>query len=209
MADETGSVVYHKGYAIKIIQDSDPMDPRDNDNLGTMVCYSRRHNVGDKHEYATPEAFKEWLDENKDKIVLLPLYMLDHSGITMSTSSETFRACDPQAWDWGCVGVIYVTKEKIRQEYSLKRNVRRQRIEKVKEILRAEVEEYDQYLRGDVYGYQIVNPDGDDGHSCWGFFGSDHTKSGLLESAQSEIDAEVRNIQLNEGVQQELELAVA
>ena len=31
--------------------------PRSWDNLGTMVCWHRRYQLGDKHTYATPQAF--------------------------------------------------------------------------------------------------------------------------------------------------------
>jgi hypothetical protein len=51
------------------------------------------------------------------------------------------------------------------------------------------IELYGQWAWGDVYGYTCEDENGEDvGHGCWGFYGSDHDKSGLLESAQSEID---------------------
>ena len=193
----TIETVKYKGYTIKIEQDPDPIDPREWDNLGTLVCYSRCHSIGDKHEFSSQEAFKEWLDgyENKNNVILLPIYLLDHSGITISTNPEKFRACDPQGWDWGCVGVIYVTKERIKKEYSLKRNVTKKTLAKVLDVLRDEVETYDQYLTGDVYGYNVESPKGgeiDDG-SCWGFFGSDHKQSGLMEQAQGAVDYNIRS----------------
>ena len=38
--------------------------------------------------------------------------------------------------------------------------------------LLGEVETYDQYLRGNVYGY-VIEKDGDHIDSCWGYFGDD------------------------------------
>lgn len=37
-----------KHYVYKIVRDEDPMNPRENDNLGTMYCAHRRYNLGDK-----------------------------------------------------------------------------------------------------------------------------------------------------------------
>lgn len=46
-----------------------------------------------------------------------------------------------------------------------------ERVEKIKEILRGEVEIYDQYLRGEVYGFIVEDDDGEHIDSCWGFYG--------------------------------------
>lgn len=35
--------------------DPDPPNPRDDDNLGVMICWHRRYNLGDKHNYADPD----------------------------------------------------------------------------------------------------------------------------------------------------------
>jgi len=40
----------------------------------------------------------------------------------------------------------------------------------LRRILLAELNEYDQYLQGDVWGY-IVTENGEETDSCWGFFG--------------------------------------
>lgn len=50
---------------------------------------------------------------------------------------------------------------------------------------------YSAWAWGDVYGYTCEDENGDeiDDASCWGFYGSDHEKSGLLESAREQINA--------------------
>lgn len=59
------------------------------------------------------------------------------------------------------------------------------------EVCKGAFELYGQWAWGDVYGIsEITSPEGlelDDA-SVWGFYGSDHEKSGLLESAQETID---------------------
>lgn len=50
----------YKGYTIKLYQDELEDGPRDWDNLGTMVCWHRRYDLGDEQEKGDPQ---DWLDE--------------------------------------------------------------------------------------------------------------------------------------------------
>lgn len=188
--------IKYRGYTIKIMTDEDPQNPRTAwDNLGHMVCFHNRYNLGDeKHDFKEPEDFKEFLEAYQGKIVALPLFLYDHSGITIRTRS--FSDIDPGCWDSGCVGYIYLTYPEIRKEYGW-RVVNKARIKKIEEYLRAEVETYDDYLTGSVYGYQIIDPKGnevDDG-SCWGYYGYDHKKSGLMDQAEDAVNCEIKSRQ--------------
>lgn len=128
----------------------------------------------------------------KDKIFYLPLYLYDHSGITMSTG----RFGD--TWDSGQVGFIYVTKEDIEKEYGA---FNEKNLETAMNVLQGEVDIYDQYLRGDVYWYCLekflggtvageeVSPQEtlcenifwEEIDSCGGFYGSDVTENGMAD----------------------------
>lgn len=153
-----------EGITLKIEQDDDAVNPRTEfDEFGKMVCWHKRYDLGDKHEFDSPEEFHEWWKENGRGGEILSLYLYDHSGITMRTSSFG----DP--WDSGQVGYIYATAEMIRKEYG-KRITKAVR-KKVREVLNAEVETYDMYLTGDVWGYVIENEEGEHLDSCWGFYG--------------------------------------
>jgi hypothetical protein len=166
-----------ENYILEIFPDEPYESPREWENLGTMICFHRRYNLGDKHNFNLEEA--EEMVKGKDICVSLPLYLYDHGGITMSTGSFS---CN---WDSGQVGWIFVTKEQVRKEYNVKR-ISKDLIEKVTNILEDEVKTYDQYLTGDVYGYRISQIDvcdkgcehKDEIDSCWGFYGE--------ESAQEE-----------------------
>jgi hypothetical protein len=182
-----------ENYLIEVIQDESPESPREWDNLGTMICFHPRYNLGDKHDYRSRDYrfYDEQTEDIKKKenaCVMLPLYLYDHSGITMSTSSFGCR------FDSGQVGWIVVSKEKVRKEYNVKR-INKELIEKVTKVLEGEVETYDQYLTGDVYGYRISKvTECELGHehkeevdSCWGFYGEDECMTeaeGIVEYYQ-------------------------
>ena len=46
-----------------------------------------------------------------------------------------------------------------------------------KDILESEIRELDQYLTGDVYGYEIIDVRTEEHiESCWGFWGMDYVE---------------------------------
>lgn len=148
------------GLTIKYIQDEYAENPReDMDNLCEMICFHSRYKLGDKHVYRLEQL--EEMVKSKDYLSL-PLFLYDHSGITMKTAPF------PCLWDSGQVGYIIVSKEKIRKEYSVKRVTNKVR-EKVYDLMRAEVSEYDGFISGQVYGYVIEDEDGNSLDSCWGY----------------------------------------
>ena len=51
--------------------------------------------------------------------------------------------------------------------------------------MESEVKQYSQYLEGDVYGFAIEDPDGNDMDSCWGFYGHAY----CLQEAKSIADS--------------------
>ena len=231
----------YKGYEIGIFYDDDPQDPRGDDNLGKMVCWHSRHNLGDEQRRDSPEDWmreiacevdptvesrivywtngKGWKSlENKygtdnysdkavrasdakvqaitekalGKVVMLPLFLYDHSGLRMKVGS--FQGLLPQGhaeFDSGQVGFIYITYEGIKKEYGGKR-VTRAMLKKVEKYLGCEVDTYDDYLSGNVHGF-MIRPERDDGEvedwegGCWGFFGN-AKDSGLLDQAKDEVD---------------------
>jgi hypothetical protein len=39
-----------------------------------------------------------------------------------------------------------------------------------------EVKTYDDYLTGNVYGYKVIDEQGNEEDSCWGYYGEDSIK---------------------------------
>ena len=68
--------------------------------------------------------------------MILPLYLYDHSGITMNT---TGFSCP---WDSGQVGWIYADKRRIEAEYG---KVTPETVEKARQVLEGEVKSYDYF----------------------------------------------------------------
>lgn len=117
------------------------------------------------HDWPDPAAFDAEMRATPH--IRLPLYLYDHSGLTMSTAA--FHC----PWDSGQVGWIYVTHAALRKEHDMKRVSRRIR-EAALALMRVEVSEYDQYLTGDVWTVDIEDRDGEIIDSCGGFYGLDH-----------------------------------
>lgn len=103
----------------------------------------------------------EKLLERSKCIALLPLYLYDHSGLTMNTTGFYDQ------WDSGQVGWIYADHEAIEKEYG---EVTNRSIMKAKERLLNEVQLYDSYLTGECYGYQLLK-NGEEIDNHWGFLG--------------------------------------
>ena len=52
--------VEDKNYRLTIVRDEEPMNPREWDNLGKMVCWHSRYSLGDEQPRQSPD---EWLEE--------------------------------------------------------------------------------------------------------------------------------------------------
>ena len=189
---------------LKVVQDSNGDSPREWDNLGTMVCFHNRYDLGDKHSYDADdysgwaEMKKAILEEEGRGTVILPLYLYDHSGISMSTGAFSCR------WDSGQVGFILTNKKTILGEFGGKIVTKKLR-ERVEGILEGEVETYSQYLEGDVYGFVIEDEEGEHIDSCYGFYGTDFATNGMLDYIDAELlgVSEGEVIGLLEGVEVE------
>lgn len=217
------------GLNIEICTDDYAESPREWDNLGTMVCWHNRYNLGDKHNFESPDRFREELAKEIDPtiddrldywerdgfrllkgtleeclreanarqekiidkaldgphgVIMLPLWLYDHSGISMSTGPFIGRAQHAE-WDSGRVGFIYVTKDAVRKEFGWKK-LTKARIRQIEKYLEGEVETYDQYLQGDVYEYAITDDEGNCLDSCGGFYGDEDY---CLEEARRVADS--------------------
>jgi hypothetical protein len=111
------------------------------------------------------------LTEQMEGMVIMPLFLYDHSGITMS--------CSPFScpWDSGQVGWIYADAGMIKENYG---EVTPETIERARSLLESEVKEYDYYLTGQCYGFKLFKGDAET-ESCWGFLGEINDVAGYIK----------------------------
>ena len=196
MMNDVVSTVEYRGMHIDIYQDPDPEDPREWGSDDEMICFHRKYNIGDKHnyldvrdmliskclekgvEYAVDDepTMDELIKSFSEHYLWLPIYMYEHSGITINT---TGFSC---SWDSGQIGIICISKDKVKELYAVDEidNIVE---ENIYGLLKADVENYDQYITGDVYGYMVREI----GQGCWGFYGGGED-SMLIEDAKDCID---------------------
>ena len=152
---ETTTTPY--GYTINIYYDEYTENPQQEyDNVGTLMLHDRcRYSFG--NEKGTREDIKAI--EQDENLISLPVYMYDHSGITIRT---TPFSCP---WDSGQVGVIYCTKEWGNKVWGNKGK------EAAMRCMEGEIRTLNDYLTGEVYGWEIIDDHGDEVDSCWGYIG--------------------------------------
>ena len=196
-------VYENEEYRFSIFQDDDAQNPRTEcDHAGVMVCGHGRYNLGDvqlkKSEFEGWDVLKAKIRRENKGAIILPLRLYDHSGISISTTTE-YPYND--MWDSMMVGYIYTDKEMMRKMWG--EHLPRAWKKKAVEVLQSEVKEYDDYLTGNVYGFKRekkVNHEScqhcgheayteyEEEDSCWGFIGDIET-SGILDNLPDSLKA--------------------
>lgn len=132
--------------------------------------------------------------EKHANIIVLPLFLFDHSGLAISTNSFNDR------WDSGQVGWIYTDKETVlshcnkfqNEKGNLIKITERNWMEAAQKLLETEVKIYDSYLQGQVYGAVIEEYDSDSKEfdeidSCWGFYSDNYDEEEILSELTLEM----------------------
>ena len=123
----------------------------------------------------------------RDDVIVMPVYAYVHSGATIRVGQPF--SCP---WDSAQSGVVYCTDDEAKDWFrvrpshwdaELKRTVcdaprdtsplTADERERAIAVLTSEVEEFDHYLRGDIYGFVVTNDCGESVDSCWGFVGDE------------------------------------
>ena len=159
--------IKRKGISLKICVDFgyNPNPREEDENLGQMVCFHRRYNLGDKTNFKEPFEFNEWYEKHKRNIAqCLPVYLLDHSGLAMSCFDFNDK------WDSGQVGYIYCTKKRLKELDMDKLDEM-----EIKKRLINEVQQYNDYLQGyPPYYYFCIRDENDEiVDTITGFKGTD------------------------------------
>lgn len=208
MRSEAIETIEREGFVGEIHYDEDAQAPYDwCDMLGTLVTWHRRFcpQMDGEKQFGTPQDF---LDQAKEGgWVWVNVGLIDHSGQSFYLIAEETRKrkqrqgddahpMDPGGWDSGQVGFMYCTKERFVEVVDTKTHRWRVR---AKAVLESELETWDQYVSGQVYGYTVKSPDGEVIDSCWGFYGDESVKADMVEA----LDSAVRQAQGAERMERE------
>ena len=144
-------------------------------------------------EMAESFSEREKLDmiEAIGEIVWLPISMYEHSGISIWLGGKSGHP-DAQ-WDCSTIGFAYVEKCTAEKEGALRAdksglyNGHKSWQEWAYAMMEGEMETYNQYVTGEVFGYMVEGGDGYCEDSCWGFFGTEEIPR-MIEEAKAEID---------------------
>lgn len=157
---------------VSIYYDTDPCDsPRDWDVFCHMICERRHYCLGDKHNGVENElhmlcekygidwegnwendveemTFSEMIEALSAHIVIRLISVYDHGGVTIFWGYPTDR------WDSGCIGFGYCEESDV-QEAGRNKDKYPDWRDQAKAIMDDEMEIYDKYVRGDVYGWRL------------------------------------------------------
>lgn len=206
----TPETVFAAGNKLALIYLSmDPENPRESCDLAsTMWCWHDRYNLGDDDDKPRTEDFDGWdaveayINEHYDVIAMKPLYLYDHSGISISTGEFGDR------WDSGQIGFIFVTQEHYREVMGEEASVDPvERMAWAEEVIESDVEVYDHYIGGSVYYGELLDLDDIgkpevDRKSEGDYYGYNHKESGLLHDLLGSEEAKAaEEISLDEALE--------
>jgi len=197
--EDNGRGEYHaeyKSYLVTLKPDFD-LDWPDvvGERLGTIVTWHRSY-VFDQdgpREFGSPDSFLEFAE--REEAIVLDLYLYDHSGISISTSSGRYFMSDPLRWDWGQVGYVYATREKVLDFFRRKKMTDALR-KKARAVMEEEIKEIDEILIFGVWGYS-VSLRGDPKEivdSSWGHSWSNVQEAAWIAARALERDANFKPI---------------
>ncbi len=219
----------HADLTVRIVaeEDGSPFDPRDWDNLGTMVCWHPDYVLGDfqlsntegrgavssvfetehgRTDFRDMAVLERYLRVAHKAVAILPLYLFDHSGISMSAGrpcpfdNPVVRRDHHGAglgWDSSMVGYVFTTAERIAElcngpvrdgdPFYCPRDWEGSARAWVESQLAAEVKTYSAWLEGDVTCYVIEDEDGEVLEACGGYVGEvDFCRSEARIAAEGE-----------------------
>lgn len=171
--------IQNNHYKLEIFRSENPTNPRNIDRITKMICFHKKYLLGDHHSYNSSdynnwEELKQDIIQNENPAIIKPLYLYDHSGITISTSPFN----DPL--DSGQIGFVFIPKE-----YHVEENL-------FETLIQLEVSDYDNYLTGNIYN-MILYKDNKIIEIFEDFCGEDFWLNGMSYSLPKEVLIELRD----------------
>lgn len=177
---------------LEIYHDQDGESPREWSNLGKFITIDSRCSSPDKDEtlisivketgqYATSqenhiELITEEIEDLGDKVLYItPICKYEHSGISYSIGTK-------HGFDYSNNGFYIVTENTLKQEGFEPLSSDKEYEERIS----SEIETYNQWANGDVYGFTLYDESGENEDSCGGFYSIEDIKEHLPEEFQDE-----------------------
>ena len=167
----------HRGVAVEIHYDPDPISPQDDDYTTELFLTGEHpqfyvHPPGKHSHMGTNETIERL--QSSHWVFVLEAYI--HGGVSLALAdSDRAKRFPDRQWDVSRVGCVFVSKENWRLS------------KKARAAAEAYVDAFNQYLSGRAYGY-VVDPDGDQ-DSCWGFYDLEECIEESISIADSVADA--------------------
>lgn len=179
--------IEYKTYTIEVHQDFDhDINPREWDNLGTIISKKLQNECRAVNANNREDVFRFIDRVKKDGGIVLEIHCYSH-GIDRYRTRD-FSDCPlPQGhlrFDTFLAGFIYVTLDKIREDFGVKRVTKKIR-DRATKVLESEINELDLISSGQVYGYKLLDKNGDEIDSCWGYVGDSDS---MVNEVKSGID---------------------
>lgn len=142
-------------YTLRIAPDINMENPATDTWHTQLLVASKKHAFG-THNFTSGEECDEYLASLhlKSRVYAMPVYAYIHSGIALSL---TPFSCP---WDSGMIGWVTVDMDALELE-----------VGSAKEEAQRLIEDMNEYLSGEAYGWIIENEDGEHIDSCWGYSG--------------------------------------
>lgn len=171
----TVKTINYKGYDIDIKVDELAECPDFWGNEDLFLVYDHRDFCIERKGYDPTEIYEHCMENKKwfyEGYYVFPVFAYIHSGVSLSLGNNSYPFNDQ--WDVSMKGFVLLKRMK---GWSWQRN-------KAKKIAPYLITEWNQYLSGDVYYYNVDEAN----ESCGGFYGHDFEENGLLEYARNAID---------------------
>jgi len=136
----------HDGSILEVFYDFEAENPREWDNCTKIFCFTDSYVLGDKHDlkaeqFDSFEAIQNYLIKEFNAVVIVPLTLYDHSGISLSIGEK-------RGWDTSPVGFMFVDKKNMIDGcFKSKADALH--------TIKSDLDTYNQYLSGTAYGYRI------------------------------------------------------
>lgn len=159
-------------HTYRIVHDESPTSPSAyaDDSL-FIVSAHRDFYIPAPGEKRVPATREELIRRFKKTHWIFPIEAYIHSGICLAFSGE--GNFPDRQWDVSQVGYVFAAKK----EWRLNKSARK--------AAECKINEWNQYLSGDVWGYIIEDGEGNEVDSCWGYYGRENCEYCAEEALKS------------------------